>query len=303
MINGRFNEKLVPIVSVDLTTEEGKSKQLDFLVDTGFEGHLELNEELVTEHNLWQCFVNDGSSSFARMLTFRGVETSPRRIVKLRWVHGVRQVPTLLNLRNPFRDFHGLIGMHLLTGCRATFDVIEDGAFSIDRIPPVPWYQKVRRLIGRDGPNHPCMDALNWECADDLRTLPWDKIQVRDSRGTWQLLKVNIDTGFNGELAIPVDLLGKLGLIRSTGYGLSASSGPVREDPGQVDICWQGQLHRVECDGRPAGGPALIGTKLLRGNRLVVDSPHGETTATVTSMSESFMDSLLRRAFGRNGAR
>ena len=303
MIDGRFNDKLFPIASIDVMTEDGESKSLNLLIDTGFEGYLELNEELVAKHNLWWHFVNDGSSSFARMLTFRGVEASPRRMVKLRWGHGVRQVPALLNLGNPFRDFHGLIGMHFLTGCRADFDVIEDGAFSIDRIPPVPWYQKVWHSLRRDEPNYPCMGALNWECADDLRTLPWDKIQVRDSRGTWQLIKVNIDTGFNGELAIPTDLRDKLGLTRSTGYGLSASSGSVREGLGQVDICWQGQLHHVECDERPASGPALIGTKLLPGNRLVVDSPYGETIATVTSITESFLDSLLRRAFGRGGAR
>lgn len=303
MIYGRFNNKLGPIASVDVMTEDGEFKSLNFLIDTGFEGHLELNEELVADHDLWQGLVNDGSGSFARMVTFRGDEVSPRRMLKLRWVHGVRQVPALLNLGNPFCDFHGLIGMHLLTGCRATFDVIEDGAFSVERIPPVPWYQKVRRSFRRDEPNHPCMDALNWECADDLRILPWDKIQVRDAKGTWQLLNVNIDTGFNGELAVTEDLLGKLGLDRSTGHGLSASSGSVGEDLGQVDIWWRDRLHHVEFDERPAGGPALMGTKLMRGNRLVVDSRHGETTATVSSMTETFLDSLLRRVFGSGGAR
>ena len=303
MVKGRFSDELVPMASVDVMTADGESKSLNLLVDTGFEGYLELNKELVAEYNLWQGFVNDGSGSSARMLSFRGVETSPRRMLKLRWIHGVLQVPTLLNLSNPFRDFHGLIGMHLLTGCRATFDVIEDGAFSIGRIPPVPWHQKVRRSLGRDGPNRPCMDALNWECAEALRILPWDKIQVRDARGTWQLLKVNMDTGFNGELSIPVDLLGKLGLARSTGHGLSASSGSVREDLGQVDIWWRGRLHHVGCDEGTAGSPALIGTKLLRGNRLVVDSLYVETTATVISTSDSFLARLLRRAFGRGGAR
>ena len=301
MINGRFSAELVPMASVDVMTEGGDFKPLEFLIDTGFEGHLELNAELVTEHNLWQGFVNDGSGSSARMLNFRGVETSPRRMLKLRWINGVRQVPTLLNLGNPFRDFHGLIGVHLLTDCRAAFDVVEGGAFSIGRIPPVPWYRKVRRLLGRDEPGHLCMDALNWECADDLRTMPWDQISVRDSANTWQLLKVNIDTGFNGELSIPVDLLSKLGLTLHTGNGLTTTSGAVHGDTGQVDICWQSRLHRAECVGRSAGGPALIGTKLLRGNRLVVSSPYGETTAKVTAMSESYLDGVLRRVFGWSG--
>ena len=147
------------------------------------------------------------------------------------------------------------------------------------------------------------MEALNWECAEGLRILPWDKIQVRDARGTWRLLEVNVDTGFDGELSIPVDLLGKLGLARPTGHGLSASSGSVREDLGLADIWWRGRLHHVECNVGPVDSPALIGTKLLRGNRLVVDSLYGETTATVISTSDPFLDRLLRRAFGGGGAR
>ena len=134
MIYGRFNNKLGPIASVDVMTEGGEFKSLNFLIDTGFEGHLELNEEMVSKHNLWQGLVNDGSGSFARMVTFRGDEVSPRRMLKLRWVHGVRQVPALLNLGNPFCDFHGLIGIHLLTGCRATLSTLSRTARSVSNV-------------------------------------------------------------------------------------------------------------------------------------------------------------------------
>ena len=216
MINGYFNEKLVPIVSIALTTEEGERKQLDFPIDTGFDEHLQLNAELVTEHKLWQRPVNDGGGSSARLRTFGGIEISPRRMLQLRWGHGVRRVPALLNLDNAFRDFHGLIGMGLLTSYRAVFDVTVGGAFSIDRIPSIPRHRKALRLPWRHQPEGLCMDALNWEMACSFRILPWIKIEVRDSGGTWQLLKFNVDTGFNGELSIPVDLLGKLGLTLPT---------------------------------------------------------------------------------------
>ena len=98
-----------------------------------------------------------------------------------------------------------------------------------------------------------------------------------------------------------MDLLTKFGLTLRTGNGLTTASGAVHGDTGQVDICWQGRLHCAECVGRSAGGPALIGTKLLRGNRLVVSSPYGETTAKVTAMSESYLDGVLRRVFGWSG--
>ena len=47
MIEGRINDRYEPIISITVTTPEGASREVEAVIDTGFNGFLSLPAELV----------------------------------------------------------------------------------------------------------------------------------------------------------------------------------------------------------------------------------------------------------------
>ena len=82
-----------------------------------------------------------------------------------------------------------------------------------------------------------------------------------------------IDTGFNGDLELPLELKTLLP-CRYIGQVTSLLAGGQRieEDTFHVDIQFDGEFVRAEATFVP-GGQVLVGTRLLQTHRLEVDFP------------------------------
>ena len=91
-----------------------------------------------------------------------------------------------------------------------------------------------------------------------------------------------IDTGFNGDLELPVDLKNLLP-CRYVGQVTSLPAGDQRidEDAFQVDFPFDGQIVRAEATF-VIGQQMLLGTHLLQSHRLEIDFPN----RTVSSQHE-----------------
>ena len=100
-------------------------------------------------------------------------------------------------------------------------------------------------------------------------------IEVEDSDGALQSFEAVLDTGFNGDLALPYRAIEHLGLIdrdREEDWTLATGDeGPMPEFDGVVS--WHGQSREVvvlETRGEP-----LLGTSLLSGSRISIDMRSG----------------------------
>ena len=52
MIEGRINDRYEPTITITVTTPEGASREVEAVIDTGFNGFLSLPAELVEELGL-----------------------------------------------------------------------------------------------------------------------------------------------------------------------------------------------------------------------------------------------------------
>lgn len=89
-----------------------------------------------------------------------------------------------------------------------------------------------------------------------------------------------IDTGFDGELTLPVRTIQRLGYpyVGSAG-GTLANGSEVQFDYHEGQVLWHGVVRPVAVIA--AEGPPLIGMALLRGSRLSVEAlPVGEVAVS-----------------------
>ena len=123
MINGRVTVYREAIISLSVKGSEGQSKEIDAVIDTGFNGFLTLPASLIQELGLvWRrrgrAMLADGSESlfdiYEATITWDG---RPRRIA----VDEVNSDP--------------LIGMSLLYGYELTVQVIDGGRVVINPLP------------------------------------------------------------------------------------------------------------------------------------------------------------------------
>lgn len=165
----------------------------------------------------------------------------------------------------------GMLGTELLKWRRLTVDVIEGGTVSITSIPPRPsdsisrWRShKTTEQVPFGG------DLEEW-----LRWMggyvPWTEIQVQDNKERFNPLWVNVDTGNNQELNLPIRLVDRLGLTATGKREIDTTDGLVERDQGEAEIIWMGKPYHVECTHCPDDKPPHIGMKLLKGNRITVD--------------------------------
>src|SRR5688572_26895838 len=87
---------------------------------------------------------------------------------------------------------------------------------------------------------------------------------LRDAVGSDHPILAIVDTGFNGFLTLPPDLIASLGLrLVSQIRGLLADGNEVLLEIFEAIVIWDGQLRTVTADCIPA--EALVGMSLLEG--------------------------------------
>lgn len=95
------------------------------------------------------------------------------------------------------------------------------------------------------------------------------RLQIYDAPGQPQEMKVVVDTGFNGALTLPPDVIRALGLpYRRSGRALLADGGESLFDVHEALVDWDGQPRRIAVDA--AETDPLLGMALLEGYELRV---------------------------------
>ncbi len=95
------------------------------------------------------------------------------------------------------------------------------------------------------------------------------RLGVRGTRGNEQEIEAIIDTGFNGSLSLPSNLISILGLpFRRRGRALLADGGESIFDIYEGLVIWDGVPRRVAVDS--AETDPLVGMGLLYGSELSI---------------------------------
>lgn len=113
--------------------------------------------------------------------------------------------------------------------------------------------------------------------SDDLE--PLVSIRVENASGEIRMVRALVDTGFNGWLSLPIDLIDELDLpwLR-TGSALLADDSEIPFPIFGGFVVWDGKLREVSIDG--GGATPLVGMRLLKDYELkVVARAGGEVTA------------------------
>ena len=96
-------------------------------------------------------------------------------------------------------------------------------------------------------------------------------IQIRDGDGAWNSLDVMIDTGFNGQLALPEEAAQSLGLVLDRVRRVTPAIGGTRAvASGYVQLRWENVPIRARII--QAGTEPLIGMALLWNHRITIDA-------------------------------
>ena len=106
------------------------------------------------------------------------------------------------------------------------------------------------------------------------------EIEIRDGDGVWNVLEVVIDTGFNGQLALPEETILSLGLTLRRSRRVTPAIGGTRiVASGYVAVRWDSTLRRARVIH--AGTEPLIGMEFLSNHRITIDAvPNGPVTIT-----------------------
>lgn len=100
-------------------------------------------------------------------------------------------------------------------------------------------------------------------------------IEIGDREGAFQSFEAILDTGFNGEIALPSPAIQRLGLAgRGRALNWTVATGEeaeMREFDGVVS--WHGQSRRAAV--LETGDEPLLGTSLLSGSRISIDMRSG----------------------------
>jgi clan AA aspartic protease len=105
---------------------------------------------------------------------------------------------------------------------------------------------------------------------------PIIRISVQDTHGQSHELNAVIDTGFNGWLTLPPELVGAFGLSwRRVGTAILADGSQTFFDVFEATVLWDGQLVTVSVD--EAASEPLVGMSLMYGYELLLPVIEGGT--------------------------
>jgi clan AA aspartic protease len=106
-------------------------------------------------------------------------------------------------------------------------------------------------------------------------------LRIRGPNGDEQDIEVIVDTGFNGYLTLPHELVMALGLTRrSRGRALLANGSEELFDIYGVIVMWDGEPRYVEADAIDA--TPLVGMSLLYGYDLYIQAVDGGSVTIKT---------------------
>ena len=99
-------------------------------------------------------------------------------------------------------------------------------------------------------------------------------LEVQEPRGQVKDVEAVVDTGFNGYLTLPPELVADLGLpLVGTGSGVLADGSMVRFDIHYCTLLWNGQQRLVRVN--VADTTPLVGMRLLDNHSLYVEIRDG----------------------------
>lgn len=119
MTDGTVTRDRKIVMPLDVHCKDGSSVSVDALVDTGFNGHLTLPEDLLRlvhaeEDNVWTVELGDGNT----------VEMNSYA-VEVNWLGSVRHVVVLESESEP------LLGISMLWDHRVSFEAVNGGKVSV----------------------------------------------------------------------------------------------------------------------------------------------------------------------------
>ena len=111
--------------------------------------------------------------------------------------------------------------------------------------------------------------------------LAWIPVSIHDGGGSWRRLRIVLDTGFTGQLALPERYVRQLGLILNRDSRVTPATGQSVPVPaGSALIMWQGRPKPVRVV--QAGTHPLLGMRLLWRNHIAIDAvANGAVTVTL----------------------
>ena len=113
---------------------------------------------------------------------------------------------------------------------------------------------------------------LTGRVSDDLQA--WIAIEILAPNGQTRRIEAVLDTGFNGELALPATTIRQLGLpedIRRP--AVNATGDRVSLMTYRCTVLWYGQLHPIQVV--EAGGEPLLGMELLLDSLVTLEVREG----------------------------
>ena len=121
MIEGRINDRYQPINTITVTTPEGPSREVEAVIDTGFNGFLSLPAELVEELGLPFLYSSRAFLADDRQVTLQTHQAT------INWDGQSRTV------RASSSGATALVGMRLMEQHQLEMDVRREGAVRISR--------------------------------------------------------------------------------------------------------------------------------------------------------------------------
>ena len=263
-----FDDRLASFFLINVRKKNGEWQPVNLLLDTGFNGELEINATLLAEYDLAtrpdhellgpeevleRSNIWDPKAPYKGTIEWEGQEHET----------GIRPGIGL--------GIEGMLGTELLKWRRLTLDVIEGGAVAVTSIPPRRYHQASWWRSAGTGTRRPFLDDLeeHWRWTGGY--IPWTEIRIQDSDGRFNREWVNVDTGNNQELNLPVRMVDRPGLKATGKCRVNTPDGLVELEHGEADVIWMGKRRRVRCVHWPNDRPPHIGMKLLKGNRITVD--------------------------------
>ena len=117
----------------------------------------------------------------------------------------------------------------------------------------------------------------------DLAGIP---VRIQDGGGSWRRLRIVLDTGFTGQLALPERYVRQLGLILNRDSQVTPATGQSVPVPaGSAVIMWQGRPTHVRVV--QVGTHPLLGMRLLWRNHIAIDAVANGAVTVTPLQSES----------------